>query len=125
MPMGPFSATIVSRVAASVARLTHSSSFSPGRTEGFRGAEKSRAIPLLPLGVLFLRDMAPHRYSAPPARRSSAFGWLWHLVFAVHRPRSWMERRQLRFRAVVFFLLGVFLTLGVEAYLKRLGYCLR
>ncbi len=69
--------------------------------------------------------MAPHRQSPPAHRPRPLLGRLWHLVFAVHRPRSWLERRQLRFRATVFFLLGVLATLGVEAYLRRLGLCVR
>jgi hypothetical protein len=48
---------------------------------------------------------------------------LWRLVFAVHRPRSWMERRQLRFREAFFFVLGVLLCLAVQVTLGRLGLC--
>lgn len=48
---------------------------------------------------------------------------LWRFIFAVHRPRGWLERRQLRFRAVFFFALGVLAVLAVEAVLGRVGFC--
>jgi hypothetical protein len=70
------------------------------------------------------RNMA----NVPAGRGGSLLGSLWRLFFAVgyQRPRSWVERRQLRFRASFFFVLGVLLTLGVQYELGRWWFsCLR
>jgi hypothetical protein len=50
---------------------------------------------------------------------------IWRLFFAVGflRPRSWMERRQLRFRALFFVVVGALLVLGVQAALGGFGLC--
>ena len=42
----------------------------------------------------------------------------WRLVFAdrYRRPTSWAEKRQLRFRAFFFIVLGVAMTLAVQAW---------
>ena len=45
-----------------------------------------------------------------------SLGTVWHLFFAVGRPRSWAERKNLRLRATFFLVLGVVLTLAVQAF---------
>lgn len=48
----------------------------------------------------------------------------WRLIFAdrYRRPISWAERRQLRFRAFFFILVGVALTLAVQAWAGKVGF---
>lgn len=69
------------------------------------------------LGVSLDGRMKPTRraYKTQPPRLSP-LSWLWHLFFAVGRPRSWAERKNLRLRATFFLFLGVVLTLAVQAF---------
>ena len=48
----------------------------------------------------------------------------WRLLFAdrYRRPTSWAERRQLRFRALFFVVIGVVLTLAVQAWAGKSGF---
>jgi hypothetical protein len=48
----------------------------------------------------------------------------WRLLFAdrYRRPVSWAEKRQLRFRATFFILVGVALTLAVQSWAGKSGF---
>lgn len=69
----------------------------------------------------------PTRKSSPPetGRASAARTWssLWRLFFAVdyNPPRNIFDVRRRRYRASFFFLLGVVVTLAVQAFLGKLG----
>lgn len=65
-----------------------------------------------------------HRHG--PKTRRFTFMWFVHLLFPLHdRFLTYQQRRTWRARAVVFFLLGVILTVAVEATLgtKFLPLC--
>ena len=62
--------------------------------------------------------------SEAPSRFVRTLGFVWRLFFAVVRPpKFFYERRRRRFRALFFLVLGVALTLAVQAALARQGFC--
>lgn len=65
----------------------------------------------------------PHESDESRAWRLSPLS-PWRLVFAdrYRRPTSWAERRQLRFRALFFIVIGVVLTLAVQAWANKSGF---
>jgi hypothetical protein len=77
-------------------------------------AKAWRLSPLSPWRLIFA-DRYPWRLSPLSP---------WRLIFAdrYRRPTSWAERRQLRFRALFFVVLGVVLTLAVQAWARKSGW---
>jgi hypothetical protein len=69
----------------------------------------------------------PNTHAQKPAAREtrpSRLWSLWHLLFSVdNKFITWQQRRHWRARALFFFLLGVILTLAVQAGLGRFGLC--
>ena len=77
-----------------------------------------------------MAEPKPRPKQALPAGPSGfvrVLGFVWRLFFAVdvRPPKFFYERRRRRFRALFFLVLGVALTLAVQAAFGKLGLCLR